>query len=979
MQPKYTPLSPSDLKKAGEAESEAFEKTYRWIEHCLPPSFHEEIDAETKMLIARNLLSFKIQNHFLQIFLKDFAVVLCLDGPDADLKILKLFSEQAIRHYRAFVSNAPPPGEEEGKLRVAMIGFQDVEGTRFERSMPPERMKIAMELLARAKTRDQCQYELKKNEDWQSKHAPSLQLIMAWRNVPKAGFLYRLAKVIDAHGLALQKVAATYIDPHKAENISILSLGLHGRKGGTAWDEADLDDFLREVCLLKFFEAEDAIATTFVQPRLTTGNEGHLIRNFISYTHQVLCHADPNLYSFDNIVEGLCRHPELTTLLCKAFEAKFHPQRNDLKRYSALQKEIASAIESLDTGQAGNDARRKNIYKQALGLIEYTFKTNFYRKNKSAFSFRLSSKYLDNVPYNRKEKFPALPFGVFFVRGMHFLGFNIRFEDLARGGFRTVAPEKWEQYSNERNNIFAESYNLAYTQQKKNKDIPEGGAKTVILLKPIEVFAKEEEIYRKELVEAKVTEKGIEEKLQVYRKEHRQAYLFASQRAFIESLMTLIHCDEKGHLLTKDVIDYYQKPEYLYIGPDENASNELLVWIAKYAVEKGYKPGRSFISSKPGSGINHKEYGVTSYGVNIYLQQTLLHLGIDPETQPFTIKISGGPDGDVAGNEILNLRKYYPTTAKLIAVTDVSGTIYDPEGLDLEEMEKLFRASLPLRHYPPQKLTEGGFLLDLRTKREENSLSQETLLWKKKGGEATETWISGNEMNHLFRNNLHQTPADVFIPCGGRPRTLNESNVESYLDASGHPTSKAIVEGANLYLTPGARSFLEKKGVLILKDSSCNKGGVICSSMEVLSGLCMSEEDFIKEKKEYVEQVLAFIGEAALNEARLLFDIHKETGKPLTEISDEISERINQYKDQLLHHFRKMDLPRDPEDPLMKALFSYCLPILRDKYREGVLSMPEIHKKAILAAYLGSHAVYKHGLRKQENIVNQLPSLLGEL
>ena len=68
--------------------------------------------------------------------------------------------------------------------------------------------------LFRAKTQDLCQYEVRYNQDWindadtlrsapaekflpgpQGKDAPSLQLILAWRNVPKHRFLYRLAEV----------------------------------------------------------------------------------------------------------------------------------------------------------------------------------------------------------------------------------------------------------------------------------------------------------------------------------------------------------------------------------------------------------------------------------------------------------------------------------------------------------------------------------------------------------------------------------------------------------------------------------------------------------------------------------------------------------------------------------------------------------------------------------------------------------------
>ncbi len=1010
----YTPLSPQELRQALASESEAFENAFRWLEEHMPPRFHEEIDTKMRILIARNLLSFKLQNKLSQIQVENMALILCVDAPDADLKILKRFSNQAIRYYRTFISNVPPPGEKTGHLRIAILHLGEVHShekltpeqktglfslareynptlpadefetmlqglnPRFLRSMTSERLKIAIEMFFRAKERDQCQYEVRRNEDWEKTKAPSVQIILAWRNVPKSGFLYRLAQIISAHELALKRVTCTYINPYKADNILILSVGLHGLKGNAAWEETDIDDLLQEICLLKFFEADDAIASTFVLPGLISGNEGHMVRNFVSFTHQTLVYADPNIYTFDAIVEGLCRHPELTIHLCKAFEAKFHPDKHSPKIYAQKEEEISRLIEGLDTGHAINDAKRKNILRQTLHFIKYTLKTNFYRHNKSAFAFRLDPKYLDDVPFDRKEKFPELPFGIFFIRGMHFLGFNIRFKDLARGGVRTVTPEKWEQYFHERNNIFSEAYNLAYTQQKKNKDIPEGGAKTAILLKPFDVFAKELEIYKTEIEEAGTSPIILEEKCKTFLKDHKLTFLFASQRSFIESFMTLINCDDEGKLLAKSVVDTYEKPEYIYLGPDENMLNEMIVWIANFSVASKYKPGRSFMSSKPNAGINHKEYGVTSFGLNVYLHQTLLFLGINPEKDAFTIKISGGPDGDVAGNEILNLYKYYPKTAKLLALTDVSGTIYDPQGLNLEEMANLFHKSLPIRSYKTKLLSEGGFLLDLRTKRESSTFAQQTLLIRKKDGQLVEEWLSGHEMNLLYRSNVHQVKTNVFVPGGGRPRTLNESNYQTYLDEEGKPSSQAIVEGANLYLTPGARHALEKHGLLDLKDSSCNKGGVICSSFEVLAGLCMSEEEFMKEKKQYVEEVLAIIGKASLNEARLLLDTHKETGLPLTEISDKISEKINLYKYQLLDYFITIDLPQNPKDPLIKALFLYCPPLLRDKYRKNILAMPEIHKKAIIACYLASHLVYTRGINWNPNIADLLPTLTDD-
>jgi glutamate dehydrogenase len=1008
--PKHPPLSPAELKKAIEVESREFEQVYLWLEKEMPSRFLDEVDPKIRTLVARSLLSFALQDHFSHIHLKQMAISCCLDGPDADLKILKNYSQYAIRYYSAFVSKVPLP-KERANLRIALLYFRDPEqeemwapdakgkllelakeknpslGTeefeillkgltpRFLRSMNDERIKMVLEMFFKAKESDQCSCEVRRNVDWKAFDAPSMQMVIAWRSVPKAGFLYRLAKVIHAHELAIQKVVATYVDPYSTDNVLILSLGLHGLHGKAAWEEADIDDFLREIALTKFFEIDDPVGTIFVQTKMLTGNEGHLVRNFISFVHQVLVHADPNLFSLGQIVDGFCRHPELTIKLCKAFEAKFHPEKRDETLFVKLRDEVAELIEKLDTGQALNDLRRKNILRQGVQFINCTLKTNFYIPNKTSFSFRLDPIYLDNVPFERKEKFPEIPYGTFFIRGMHFIGFNIRFKDLARGGVRTVIPLTREQYVQDRNNVFTEAYNLAFTQQRKNKDIPEGGAKTTILLKPMDVFALEEEVFRNELIEDKVEPQIIEEKIARYRRDQRQAYINSSQRCFIESFMTLINCEGDGTLKETGVIDYWKKPEYIYLGPDENISNEMIVWIAGYAVQCNYKPGRSFMSSKPGAGINHREYGVTSLGLNVYLEETLKFLGIDPKKDRFSVKISGGPDGDVAGNEILNLERYYRDTAKVIALTDISGTSYDPVGLDLKELVKLFHAGLPIRHFPAEKLSEGGFILDIRTKREESQFAQATLLRRKKGGKVVNEWLSGSEMNLLYRNNLHRCVADVFIPAGGRPRTLSEINYQTYLDGAGKPTSKAIVEGANLYLTPGARRSLEKLGCLIIKDSSCNKGGVITSSFEVLAGLSMSEEEFLKEKDEYVAEILKLIKKAALNEARLLFDTYKETGRFLTDISDSLSEKINHYKYQLLDYLIPLELSKDKNDFFVRCLIHYCPPLLRRKYLDKILSMPDIHKKAIIACHIASRLVYSRGLAWSPNLADILPTL----
>ncbi|MES2121775.1 MAG: NAD-glutamate dehydrogenase domain-containing protein [Chlamydiota bacterium] len=1008
-------MSSDKLKEAVAEESKQFEAHYLWLEKHMPPSFFEEVDSASVISIVHSLMSFNLNNFSSNIHLKNSAFTLCLDSPDADLKILRRYRDYAIKSYRSFVSNEPPPfSKAKAPLRIARILFSDfVEETEekpfskelekemheqirernpevteadihkllsemsplFLRSMTKERLAVALDMFFRAKGRDNCQYEMKFNEDWQQKkESPSLQIVFAWRNVPKYSFLYRMAEMIHRHGLAIKRVNATHIDPYSRQNILIMSLGLHGSKGGAAWDEADLHDFLKELVTLKYFDGLDTIHNTFVDTKLLTGNQGNLLKTMVYFIHQVLVHADVNMYAINHIEEGICRHPELIVKLMAAFDAKFNPENPSLEKFEQLQEEYLKLVENVDTGNLPNDTRRKNILKQAMNMVQFTLKTNYYRNNKTALSFRLDPQYLDHAPYERKDKFPELPFAIFFIKGLYYIGFHIRFRDLSRGGLRTVFPERMEQMLAERNNVFSECYQLAYTQNKKNKDIPEGGSKAVIFLEPYERLHAEEEIYKRELEESGTPSEEIKEKLQQFHKEQKLEYLHQTQRSYIEAFLTLLNCDLDGTLRAKHIVDYWKKPEYVYLGPDENMHNEMIEWIAEYSKKYGYKPGGAFISSKPGAGINHKEFGVTSLGVNVYMEEVLKYLKVDPFKQSFTVKMTGGPDGDVAGNEMYNLYRFYPKTAKLLATIDVSGTVFDPEGLDLTLIETLFREGKPLCFYPPEKLHDGGFLLNTHKKREQTAYAQQTLCSRKKDGKIVEEWLSGNEMNHLLRHNVHQVTADIFIPGGGRPRTLNENNIKDFLDEAGKPTCKAIVEGANLYITPWARRSLEKLGVLIIKDSSANKGGVICSSFEVLSSLALSEEEFLQEKKTIVAQILETIQNRSREEAQLLLRTHQASEVFLTDVSEWISERINLYKDQLMAYLQNVTLSNDPNDPLIRCLLNYCLPVLRTKYQKRILlEVPDSHKKAIIACHIASRLVYYRGLDWSPSISDVLP------
>jgi glutamate dehydrogenase len=1003
-------------------EKEAFEEHYHWIEEHMPPSFFDEFSDDQIMTVVHNLMGFQVQGEFAQIHFNDCSIVICLDGPGADLKVLKHYAYFGIQNYQTFVSDTALPGKTKNKIRIAVIYYtsivdgntkgetslngSDLEeifdniktrnsdftkkefhsliesiGSRYLRILTKERMEMTLEMYHRAKTRDHLQYEVRLNEDWVKSHkkGPSMQIVFAWKNTHKYKFLFKLAKLVDRHNLIMKNVNSAYIDPYSSENILLMSLSLHGTGNTSAWKATNLEDFLRELATLKYFDDGDLVESNFVSAGHLCGNEGNLLRSIIDLSHQFLLHADVNMYSKDNIIEALVRHTDITTFIIKAFATKFHPQNYNIEKYKKEKASFLKQVEKIDTGNLSHDVRRKNVLNTAFSVVDYTLKTNYYRKNKSSLAFRIDPNILTSLFYDYTVKFPELPYGIFFIKGKSFIGFQVRFKDLARGGLRTIFPKKPEHANWERINIFSECYNLAYTQQKKNKDIPEGGSKAVIFVEPFEDLSFETEVYQKELHLSEIPEKEIAEKISTYHKGQRNVYLYSSQRSFIFSLMTLINCKEDETLKARDILDYHGRPEYIYLGPDENMHNTMIEWIADYSVRVGYKLGAAFISSKPKYGINHKEYGVTSYGVNVYMHNILLYLNINPEKDPFTVKISGGPDGDVAGNQIYNLYKYYRETAKVLAITDVSGTIYDPEGLDLEELVKLFKEEKPLRFYPAKKLHSGGLLLDIETRKEKSASQTLTLCYRKNGSKLEEDWLLGNETHHLYSNNLHQVKSDIFIPGGGRPRTLNIKNYKNFLDKQGVPTSRAIVEGANLYLTEEARAALEKLNVLIIKDSSANKGGVMCSSLEVLCSLLMENDEFLENKTELMKDVLNFIREKSQNEATLLLESHSKYDLPLTEISDRISKKINNYTYEILDYLEHIELPDSLSDPLIQTLVDYLLPLFQKKFKKRILkNIPDMHKKAIIACALAQKMVYTKGLSWKPSIVDILPLIIKE-
>ncbi|KAE8953356.1 hypothetical protein PF011_g32432, partial [Phytophthora fragariae] len=127
---------------------------------------------------------------------------------------------------------------------------------------------------------------------------------------------------------------------------------------------------------------------------------------------------------------------------------------------------------------------------------------------------------------------------------------------------------------------------------------------------------------------------------------------------------------------------------------------------------------------------------------------------------PITKVQTGGPDGDLGSNEIL-----MSPQEETIAVVDGSGVLFDPSGIDRENLVQLAEARSPISGFDTTKLSAEGYSVLV-------SHNDVTL----PSGEVVE---NGTE----FRNLFHLRPslsADFFVPCGGRPAAVNLNNVEQF-------------------------------------------------------------------------------------------------------------------------------------------------------------------------------------------------------
>jgi glutamate dehydrogenase len=761
------------------------------------------------------------------------------------------------------------------------------------------------------------------------------RLVFSVINPLAAGYLKELVEIFYRLNIATQRNYVVEVED-EGQLVTILSAYITTRGGKPIQKDMPIFSSLEsELYNTKVINIQDRTYYELVTGNVLTGPEGSLLSAITTFVHTNMAHSSPYRFDWDETQDAFFSHLQLTQEMLQLFETKFKTDSGKPVDEEMLKREyekLQSMIDDYNTGHVLLDETRKNMFRVALLFIQYTLKTNFFVTYKKALSFRLDPGYMEHLPQEIRSNLPPdLPFRITFFYHRHGSGYHFGFSDIARGGFRTVITRTKDDFESAMNTIFKEAMVLAHTQHLKNKDIYQGGSKLAIVMRAFDLKDSNSTLRR----------------------------LYNLQRGIINAFLD-VFVTRGGKPIDHKVVDYYGEDEPIELGPDENMHDSMIEYMAERAKERAYILGGGIISSKK-IGINHKEYGVTSLGVWKFVERALKELGIDAKLDPFSVKITGGTNGDVAGNELKLLLTHCPMV-QITSITAGSGAIFDPKGINKEELKRL-ALKKNIDEFSPDKLNEGAFILYSRERKKEGLVDQFKKIIKTKQG-VKEEWVSSDEFHGEFEGLIFSHVTDVFIPCGGRPETIHDGNWEKLFDSNQNPTARVIIEGANSFISPSAREKIQKKGIPILKDSSANKCGVICSSYEILGGLLMKDSEFLHYKDEYVRDVLTILEKRAIDEVETIFNRHKGSGGNLlyTEISNEISYKINELTDKIYDYL--IEHPDKIEKPCYSRILLLHLPDFiqkRKKFRDRVKYLPLKYRVAIISTEIATRSVYQGG------------------
>ncbi|UCG24123.1 MAG: Glu/Leu/Phe/Val dehydrogenase [Chloroflexota bacterium] len=219
--------------------------------------------------------------------------------------------------------------------------------------------------------------------------------------------------------------------------------------------------------------------------------------------------------------------------------------------------------------------------------------------------------------------------------------------------------------------------------------------------------------------------------------------------------------------------------------PDVNTNPRTMAWFMDtYSAIQGQLAPESITGKPIELGGSQGRIEATGRGVAISAVEMLRRLGSDPGQARVAIQGFGNVGHYAAGI----LHEEYG--CQIVALSDVSGGLYNPRGLPLSSI------------YDFKREAPGRFL---------------------------DGYAVNGHVDQISNQELLTLQVDVLIPAAIEDQ-ITARNAEQIL-------AKVIVEGANGPTTFEADVILQERGVQVVPDILANAGGVICSYLEWVQDL----------------------------------------------------------------------------------------------------------------------------------------------
>ncbi|MGN6686411.1 MAG: NAD-glutamate dehydrogenase [Actinomycetales bacterium] len=358
-------------------------------------------------------------------------------------------------------------------------------------------------------------------------------------------------------------------------------------------------------------------------------------------------------FSQDYVESCLRDNVDIVRLLVTLFHERFDP---DLplsldERQAATSRrtdEIGAALDAVSS------LDQDRILRSLLALITATLRTNVFQRDaggdpKPYFSFKLDPRSVPDLPAPR-------PLYEIWVYSPRVEGVHLRFGAVARGGLR---------WSDRREDFRTEILGLVKAQTVKNAVIVPTGAKGGFVLKSPVSPAVDRDAWLAE---------GV-----------------ACYRTFISGLLDItdnrVTTESGQHVVTPDrVVRHDGDDSYLVVAADKGTATFSDI-ANEVAISYGFWLGDAFASGGS-AGYDHKAMGITARGAWESVKRHFRELGVDTQSEDFTVVGIGDMSGDVFGNGML-LSEHI----RLVAAFDHRHIFLDPNpdaAVSYAERRRLF-------------------------------------------------------------------------------------------------------------------------------------------------------------------------------------------------------------------------------------------------------------------------------------------------